>query len=412
VAPVQLRSGDLASVLPPGGLALVSSSPAESELLVAEVAAAGEALGSMDFSGVFVPGLNKATWEAGPSSRVTTFFLTPELKRQPGRARFLPLCYEDILRFYRREQPRSALFMCSPPDENGNCSFGAEVSFIAALWREIPHRIAHINPLMPRTPGDPGIPFAELTGWFEGEQPLRGLPGGAPDEGALAIAAHVAPFIPNGATLQTGLGKIPDAIMLALGGHKDLRIHSGLIGDGVLALAKSGAMAPGQSALCGVAIGSPELYAGLDHERFQFRPMTVTHDPATLPGIEKLVTLNSAMEVDLFGQVFAEASSRGFQSGPGGAGDYARGARRSPGGLRVIALPAEAGGKTRIVAPGDSHGPVSLSRFDVDIIATEYGAADLRFKDYAQRAAALIAIAAPSQHEALERAWHTIREAF
>jgi acyl-CoA hydrolase len=164
-------------------------------------------------------------------------------------------------------------------------------------------------------------------------------------------------------------------------------------------------MAPGRSALVGAAIGSPALYAGLDHEHFQFRPMTVTHDAATLAGIEQLVTINSAMEVDLFGQVFAEASSRGFQSGPGGAGDFARGARRSPGGLRIIALPAEAGGASRIVAPGAGHGPVSLGRFDVDVIVTEYGAADLRYCDYPARAAALIAIAAPAQREALEQAW-------
>jgi hypothetical protein len=403
--PVRLHGGDLASVLPAGGPALVSSSPAESDLLVGEVAAAGEALGDIDFSGVFVPGLNRATWEAGPSSRVTTFFLTPELKRQPHRARFLPLCYEDILRFYRRQPPKAALFMCSPPDENGNCSFGAEVSFIAALWRDIPHRIAHINPLMPRTPGDPGIPFSELTGWYEGEQALRGMPAGEPDAAARAIAAHAAPFVPDGATLQTGLGKIPDAILAALTGHRDLRFHTGLIGDGALTLVRSGAMAPGRSALVGAAIGSPALYAGLDHEHFQFRPMTVTHDAATLAGIEQLVTINSAMEVDLFGQVFAEASSRGFQSGPGGAGDFARGARRSPGGLRIIALPAEAGGASRIVAPGAGHGPVSLGRFDVDVIVTEYGAADLRYCDYPARAAALIAIAAPAQREALEQAW-------
>ena len=128
--------------------------------------------------------------------------------------------------------------------------------------------------------------------------------------------------------------------------------------EAALALLDSGAMAQGPSALVGVAIGSEALYKGLDHPHFQFRPVNVTHDPATLADIERLVTINSAMEVDLFGQVFAEASSRGFQSGPGGAGDFARGARRSPGGIRIIALPAEAGGISRIVAPGAGHGPV------------------------------------------------------
>jgi Acetyl-CoA hydrolase/transferase C-terminal domain len=403
-----LRPGELGSVLPTGGLTLVSSCSAESELLGAEVVSAGADLGAMTFSGIFVPGLNRQTWQAGDASRVTSFFLTPELKAQPERTRFLPLCYQDILAWYRRERPGAALFMCSPPDEQGNCSFGTEVAFIAALWREIPVRIAHINPAMPRTPGDPGIPFAELSGWYESKQVLRGTASGEPDAAGAAIARHVAALVPDGATVQTGLGKLPDAVLAALCGHKDLRLHSGLVGDGALKLARSGAMADGASALAGVAVGGPELYAGLDNPHFQFRPPTVTHDPAILAATEKLVALNSAMDVDLFGQVFSESSSRGYLSGPGGASDYARGARVSPGGLRVIALPASAGGKSRIVAPGAGHGPVSLSRFDVDCVVTEHGVADLRLKEYGERAKALIAIAAPEHREALEQAWRPV----
>lgn len=406
--PLMLRPGDLASALPADAKVILSSCSADSDLLAAEVAAAGWALGAIDCSGIFVPGLNRGTWDAGPHSRVTSFFLTPELRGQGDRLRFLPLCYEDILRFYRRDKPTAALFMCSPPDADGNCSFGTEVAFTAALWRDIPVRIAHINPAMPRTPGDPGIPFSELTAWYEGDQPLRAMEGGAADPVSKAIAGHVAALVPNGATIQTGLGKIPDAVLCELASHRKLRLHTGLIGDGALALIHSGAMAPGDSALVGVAIGSQALYDGLSDDHFQFRPVTVTHDPILLGNIEKLVTINSAMEVDLFGQVFAESSSRGFQSGPGGASDYARGARRGPGGLRVIALPAAARAATRIVAPGKGHGPVSLSRFDLDVVVTEFGAADLRFKSHGERAAALIAIAAPEHREALEIAWREI----
>ena len=407
-SPRLLRPGELAAVLPPGGMTLVSSCSAESDLLAAEVAAAGAAQGDMDFAGIFVPGLNRRDWAAGPASRVTTFFQTPELRARGAAARFLPLCYQDILRFIRDQRPRAALFMCAPPDRDGNCSFGTEVDFIAALWREIPVRIAHINPAMPRTPGDPGIPFAKLTACYEGEQVLRGMPEASSDPVSARIAGNVASLVPDGATLQTGLGKIPDAVLRALSSHRNLRLHTGLAGDGALALVRSGAMAPGASALVGVAIGSPELYTGLDDPHFQFRPVTVTHDPATLARIERLVTINSAMEVDLFGQAYAEASSRGFQSGPGGASDYARGARASKGGLRIIALPSAAGPTSRIVATGDTQGPVSLSRFDVDVIVTEHGIADLRDKSHSERAAALIAIASPDHREALERAWHPI----
>lgn len=403
-----LRLGELASVLAGGGLTLVSSCSAESALLAGEVAAAGEALGAIDCSGIFVPGLNKTTWQAGAASRVTSFFLTPELRKQPQRTRFLPLCYQDVLALYRQERPQAALFMCSPPDDQGNCSFGTEVAFIAALWRDIPIRIAHINPAMPRTPGDPGIPHAALTAAFEGDQPLLTMAGGAPDDATRTIAELVASLVPDGATIQTGLGKLPDAVLAALGGHHDLRIHTGLIGDGALSLLRSGAMADGRSAVAGVAIGSEALYRALDNPHLEFRPVTTTHDPAILAGTDRLVTINSALAVDLFGQVYAEASARGYMSGPGGASDYARGARASTCGLRIIALPAAAGAVSRIVAPGDGQGPVSLSRFDVDCVVTEFGTADLRLKDYSQRAAALIAIAAPDHRDALAQAWRAI----
>lgn len=403
--PVMLRPGELAGHLPKEGLVLVSSCSAESDLLAAEVEAVP---GTQDYAGIFVPGLNRTVWRGAGDARVTTFFQSPEFRREGARATFKPLCYQDILAFKRQSRPTAALFMCSPPDADGLCSFGTEVAFIAALWPDIPVRIAHINPAMPRTPGDPGIPFAQLNAWFEGEQPLRAVPPPRLDAAAQAIAASIAEVVPNGATIQTGLGKIPDAVLMALASHRELRLHSGLIGDGALYLVRSGAMAPGPSATVGVAIGSAELYAGVTHEHFQFRPVTVTHDPETLAGIDRLVTINSAMEVDLFGQVYAESSAQGFQSGPGGANDFARGARASGSGLRIVALPATAGPSSRIVAPGVAHGPVSLSRFDFDMVVTEHGLADLRFKDHGQRVQALIGIAAPDHRDSLAAAWRAI----
>jgi acyl-CoA hydrolase len=397
---------NLADVLPSGGLTLVSSCSAESALLADAVMAAGDALGAMTFSGIFVPGLNRHTWLANPDCRVLTFFMTPELKAVGEQVEFLPLCYQDILRLYRRRKPSAALFMCSPPDEHGNCSFGSEVAFIADLWREIPVRIAHINPVMPRTLGDAGIPFAEITAYFEASQPLLESAGGAADPVADAIAAHIVPYIKNGATLQTGLGKIPDAVMRGLTGHRDLRVHTGLMGDGLLELSRSSAMADGPAALVGVAIGSAALYDGIADAAFQFRPVSVTHGPAAHAAIENLVTINSAIEVDLFGQAYAELTPKGLMSGPGGASDFARGARHGHG-LRIIALPSSAAGGriSRIVEPSGGAGPVSLGRMDIDLFVTEHGVADLRDKTYAMRAEALIAIAAPEHQDRLQTAW-------
>ena len=275
--PKRIDPGELASALPPGGLTLVSGCSAESAVLADAVMTAGAALGAMTFCGIFVGCLNRRTWLANDACRVLTFFLTPELRAVGERVEFLPLCYQDILRELRWRKPSAALFMCAPPDADGNCSFGTEVAFIADLWREIPVRIAHINPAMPRTPGDPGIPFAELTAYLEAEQPLSTMPAAPPDEVARAIASHVARFVRDGATIQTGLGKIPDAVLRTLTDRRGLRAQTGLMGDGLMALIEAGAIDGEGSAVVGVAIGSTELYAALSDPVFQFRPVSVTH---------------------------------------------------------------------------------------------------------------------------------------
>ena len=188
-------------------------------------------------------------------------------------------------------------------------------------------------------------------------------------------------------------------------GSPGVRGIEGLIGDGVVALLNSGALERPGAATVGVVIGSARLYAMLDHPAFQFRPVSVTHNAAILSAIDDLVTINSAIEVDLFGQAYAELTPRGLMSGPGGASDFARGARGH--GTRIVALPAQAVGKTvsRIVSPGAGTGPVSLGRMDVDIVVTEHGAADLRLLGHVARAEALMAIAAPEHRGALAAQW-------
>jgi acyl-CoA hydrolase len=194
--------------------------------------------------------------------------------------------------------------------------------------------------------------------------------------------------------------------MRGLTGHNDLRVHTGLMGDGLLELVVSGAIAEGPSAIVGVAIGSAELYAGIANPAFQFRPVSVTHGLAAHAAIDNLVTINSAIEVDLLGQAYAELTPKGLMSGPGGASDFARGARLGDG-LRIVALPASAAGGTvsRIVAPGAGAGAVSMGRMDIDLVVTEHGVADLRDKTYAMRAEVLIGIASPPHRDLLQVAW-------
>ena len=412
MAPSCIDRDGLASVLPPGGLTLVSSCSAESDLLSDMVARAGDALGEMRFSGIFVPGLNRHTWSGSASSRVLTFFQTAELRREATRVDFLPLSYGEISALYAVEPPRAVLFMCSPPDENGACSFGTETAFIADRWRDAPVRVAHINPAMPLTRGNAGIPFSELTAYIEAAQDLKSTPKAETDDVASRIAHRAATFIEDGATLQTGLGKVPDAVLDALHDRRNLRLHTGLVGDGGLRLARSGAMAPGPSALVGVAIGSAALYAGVDDPHFQFRPVSVTHDPRVAGSAERFVTINGALEVDLFGQVYSEVGPNGAMSGPGGASDFAAAARLSPQGLRIICLPSSAGTdkNSRIIDPAEARGPVSLSRFDTDLVVTEHGVADLRGKGHRARAEALVAVAAPPFQQALASAWSRISD--
>jgi acyl-CoA hydrolase len=404
--PIRLHSGELASVLPPGGLTLISSCSAESALLADEIANAGPALGAMTFTGIFVPGLNRRTYLANPDCRVLSFFMTPELRERPDAVEFLPLCYDDVARELRRRRPQAALFMCAPPGEDGHCSLGTQVDFLPDLWRDIPIRIAHINSAMPATRGDRGIPFDCLTAYYEEVAPLLAQPDTDADAVVLAVAGHIAPHIPDGSTLQLGLGKIPGAVLRCLAHRRGLRLHTGLIGDAVVDLIEAGALAAEPPSIVGAAIGSKRLYDALATAPFLFRPVSVTHDLVTLGGIEKLVTINSALEVDLLGQAFAELPPGGWMSGPGGASDFARGARLA-GGLRIVALAADGrrGAVSRIVAPGAGRGPVSLGRMDIDLVVTEHGVADLRARDYDARARALIAIAAPQFRDVLEQQW-------
>jgi acyl-CoA hydrolase len=407
MAPVPITPADLAAWLPVGGRVLVTGVTGESVLLAEAVMQAGEAIGPATFTGIFIPGINQHSYLANAGCTVETFFVTPQLKRELGLGvTHLPLCYNDIRKYLHTVQIDALLCMVAPPDETGNCSFGVAVDFAAELWPHIPVRIAHVNPLMPRTLGHPGIPFDALTAYVEGDQPVGGPADTKADPVAEAIAAHVAPWICDGATLQTGLGKIPGAILRALTGRRNLRIHSGLLVEEVVDLLEAGALAQGTPVVAGVAVGSDRLMRAITGPEFDFQPVSVTHNVAQIASIPDFVAINSALEVDLFGQAYSEVGPKGLMSGPGGALDYATAARLN-GGLRIIALPASASGGavSRIVLPGVPRGPVALGRMDIDIIATEHGAVDIRALSYQARAEALISIAAPQFHAPLTEGW-------
>jgi acyl-CoA hydrolase len=409
--PINLDQASFVSLLRSGSLVFVQGCSGESLLLADHVRKAGAALGPKTFTGIFVPGLNRYDYLANPDCRVLTYFMTPELKKAGAAVDFRPLCYADILTDLRARPIDAALVMLSPPNENGLCSFGPIVDFLPDLWANIPTLIGHINPLLPPTHGAPGIPFSRLSAYIFAEQPLLGQSEEPADDEALAIADFIAPITPNGATLQVGLGKIPGAVLRSLTTRKNLRIHSGLVSDAALALKQAGALAPGIAVTGGVAIGGPALYAACSDPAFEFRPVSHTHSARVLAEIRDFISINSAIEVDLFGQAYAECGPRGWMSGPGGASDFARGAKVG-GGLRIVALPstARAGATSRIVDPRDAFGPVSLGRMDIDMVVTENGLADLRGLDHESRARRLIDIAAEPHRPALIAAWRELSE--
>jgi acyl-CoA hydrolase len=396
--PQRITPDDIGSFLPQGALCWISGCSAESQAF--REGLSGLSRSDLTFTSIWVGGLNDASPLLATGARVTTFFMLPEFQANE-RVEFLPLSYRGIRLWLAENPPQAALVMCSPPDATGRCSFGSVTDFIADIWERIPTLIGHINPLMPATRGTPGIPLNRFAAMIEAEQALPESDPGLDDLSA-RIGAHAASIIPDGATIQAGLGRTPEAVLRSLTDKRDLAIHSGLIGDSTLQLLRSGALRPRNPITAGVAIGTGALYDAISGPEFTFRPPSFTHDIANLAPIRRLVTINSAIEIDLDGQAHAEATPGGYVSGPGGASDFAAGAR-SLDGLRIVVLPSTAakGKVSRIVRISDATGPVSLGRLDVDLVITEHGIADLRGKSYAARQAALIAVADPAHRATL-----------
>jgi acyl-CoA hydrolase len=269
--------------------------------------------------------------------------------------------------------------------------------------------IAEVNERVPFTFGDAFLPASRIDVRIDTSRAVLEVPSSAITPVEQAIARHVAGFIDDGAVLQTGVGAIPDAVLQLLGDRRDLGVHSGMIGDGLVDLAERGVITNARKrfdagiSICGMLIGTRRLYEFAHRNpALKLCAAEYTHGTAALSRLEKFVTINSAVEVDLTGQVNAEQVGDDYLGGVGGQADYVRAGSRSPGGHSIIALPATArGGASRICAR--LSGPVTSARSDADVIVTEYGAAELRGQPLAERARRMVRIAHPDAREALER---------
>lgn len=304
------------------------------------------------------------------------------------------------------------LVQVAPPDEHGHYSLGLISDWIRAAVRRARIVIAEVNQQVPRTPCTEPLTDDDIDIRIDTDRTLIQLPPSNPGDIDRAIARHALAYVPDRAVMQVGIGAVPDALVAQLTGHRDLGIHSGMIGDSVVDLIQSGVItnahkeiSPGIS-ITGVLVGTDKLYRFCDRNpQICLAPVSQTYDVAVAGAVSRLISLNSAVEVDITGQVNAEAIGETYFGTVGGQLDFGRAAVRSRGGRSIIALPsATADGKSRIVAK--LSGPVTTPRSDVDLIVTEHGAADLRGMPISERVKAMIAITDPSSREALERAAH------
>lgn len=330
-----------------------------------------------------------------------------------GRADYTPVFLSEVPRLFReRILPLDvALIQVSPPDDHGFCSFGVEVGVTKPAAEEADVVIAEVNAQMPRVFGDSFIHLNEIDALVETDYALPNTQQGEMNGVSGRIGQYVADLIPNGATLQLGIGGIPDAVLHNLVDKRELGIHSELFSDGLIDLVERGVITNSKKSLhrgkivAGFLFGSSSLYKFVDdNAMIELHPTDYVNDPFIIAQHQNMIAVNSALEVDLTGQVCADSIGTRFYSGIGGQVDFVRGASRAPGGKAVIALPATAknGTQSRIVPMLKPGAGVVTSRGDVQYVVTEYGVACLRGKSIRERARELIEIAHPQFREELE----------
>jgi acetyl-CoA hydrolase len=354
------------------------------------------------------------TPEMSDHIRINSLFISSKARKavNDGMADFTPVFLHEIPLLFRtgRLVLDVAVIHVSPPDEHGYCSYGVEVGVTKGAAESAGLVIAEVNPNMPRTLGDSFIHVSQIDYFIEVDYLLPELLPEPPSPVQDQIATYIAELVPDAATLQMGIGGIPDAVLRRLTNHKNLGIHTELFSDGVMEMIEYGVITnaaknlhPGK-VVAGFVLGSQKLYHFIDDNPvFEFRPTEYVNDPFIIAQNDRMVSINSALEVDLTGQVCADSIGPKFYSGVGGQVDFVRGASRSKGGKSFIALPSTAKHDTisRIVPQLKPGSGITTSRNDVRFVATEYGVADLFGRSISERVQALINIAHPKYRDQL-----------
>ena len=406
----------LTDCLTPGARVFVAGMSGESALWLDELRAEPERARGVHFTAVQFPGIDTADYLAlDPTTSLTAFFMSPAVRAgiQQGRAELLALDYPGIARHLRDMPPVDvAVAQLSPPDADGYCSAGLSSDFLPLVWERAQRRVAHLNPRVPRTRGSFRVHASTLDITVEADAPLLEFTESAGGALEARIGALVASLVRDGDTLQFGIGSVPSALAASLAGHRRLRLHSGMVSPSMRTLWEAGALDRDARITTGVALGPAAFHDFVAaHPTLWFTDVAHTHDVAMIAAIPRFIAINSAVEVDLFGQVNSERAGGAIQAGAGGLPAFAQGALASGGGRSMICLASTArgGSVSRIVTALGDKALCTLPRYMADVVITEHGIAELRGLGLGARATALLAIAAPEHRDALAAQWDTMR---
>jgi len=346
---------------------------------------------------------------------IQAFFVGTNIRKavNSGRASYIPMFLSEIPTYFRSgAMPIDvALVQVSPPDRHGYCSLGVSVDVSDAATDAARHVIAQVNPNMPRTHGDGLIHVSEIDAFVDCSDPIFEVPFSEPSDVEMAIGNHIAELVEDGATLQTGIGGIPNAALLALSGHRNLGMHTEMFSDGIIDLVEKGVLngvlkhSHPEQIVGGFCVGSRRLYDFIDdNPLIQMCDVSWVNSVRTISRNPKVTAINSAMEVDLFGQVCADSIGSRQYSGVGGQMDFIRGASYSEGGKPIIALPSTTrNGDSKIVTQLHHGASVVTTRAHVHYVITEFGVAYLHGKSLRERTRSLINIAHPNHRESLAK---------
>lgn len=411
-----IDSNDLARLFEPGMRVYVAGSTNEPRGVIDALAQNPACADGVTFVQFPLPGINVTDFTAlHPTARMEVFFLTPQLREAfvAGRVELIPMQMRQVFEYLKDGEPFDLVIVQLAAAHGRVHTPGPCVDFLAAAIHNTRAVLAEVNERLPRLADAPGVPRERVDYAYPTSSPLPEYPAAETHAVARAIGNHVATLVSDGACIQTGIGAIPAAVLDALGEKNDLGVHSGLIDDRVMRLAERGVITGRHKSIdterivTGMAIGSAKLYRWL-HERasVRFAGADHTHEVSVIRQLDDFISINSAVEIDLYGQVSAEMLNARQLSGTGGALDFMRGARASRGGKSVIALSATArrGELSRIVAQLPAGSAITAPRTDVDYVVTEHGIAHLFGYTLDARANALIEIAAPEFRDELRAA--------